>query len=386
MKPSKLICIVVERSISERVGGVEIQTYLIGKYLKQKGWDIVFVCGTSDKSKIGSRIVFQGVDIILIKATWFFPFWCRSLLRTLKKIKPDIVYQRGRSYFTGSGFGIKYTKTYGKKFVYGCASDFDFYKFYLLKSIWNEPFAWYKKIVVVVNNLLQDFQYHKTLNLANLVIVQSKFQQKQFSDNYLKQSHIVKSGHEVPSLTLQKENPPIVFWIANAGLRKRLDIFVDLAKNIQKDNIKFIIAGTIPNDDFKKRIFSSMQGLRNIEYIGSLSWEESNAMFEKASIFVNTTSPEREGFPNTYIQAWMRETPVVTLHCDPDGVIEKHKLGFHSRSFDQMVKDVRFLIENDNIRKDIGACARRYAMENHSIEKSAETMNDLFLKLLGQGV
>lgn len=379
---SKSICIIMERFIAERIGGVEIQTYLMGKNLRQKGWRVVFVAGTSDKRKQGLRDHYKGIEVIWVKATWLFPFLNNNLYNVLLEIEPQIVYQRGRSYFTGSGWGRKFAKRYKRKLIYGCASDFDFEKFYLFRNAFNERKPLHVKLIALINGLFQDFQFHKTLKSADITVVQTEKQHEQFFNIYSKPSVLVLSGHELPKKETNKTSSITVFWIANTGRRKQLELFVDLARALQEVKAEFIIAGTIPHQDYWQEIQNRMAGLSNIRYIGPLNWDESNEWFAKSSVFVNTTLPNREGFPNTYIQAWMRETPVVTLHCDPDGVIEKHRLGFHSRSFEQMVADVRQLIENEELRKVMGNNARTYAIENHDINKTVEKLDQLFTDCL----
>jgi len=125
-----------------------------------------------------------------------------------------------------------------------------------------------------------------------------------------------------------------------------------------------------------------MQGLPNIEYIGGLTFDESNELVGRASIVLNTS--KYEGFPNTFIQAWMRETPTVSLNIDPDDVVKKNKLGFHSRSFEHMVKDTQFLIANKEAREEMGRNARRYAEKNHDISEIARSYDALFSRLLNE--
>jgi len=121
--------------------------------------------------------------------------------------------------------------------------------------------------------------------------------------------------------------------------------------------------------------------LSNLKYLGEISYEETNELLSKSSLFVNTSTTE--GFSNTYIQAWMRENPVVTLNCDPDDLIKINKIGFHSGSFKRLVKDVRYLIENEDVRREMGKRAREYAFKNHDIKKVGKRYFKIFNILSG---
>ncbi len=110
-----------------------------------------------------------------------------------------------------------------------------------------------------------------------------------------------------------------------------------------------------------------------------MPYSQINDHFKQASIFVSTSASE--GFPNTFIQAWMNYTPVVSLNIDPDDVIKKYNLGLHSGTFEQMVSDVNTLLGNDELRNDTGRSCRLYAEENHDIKEIVKKHIEVFEKL-----
>ena len=77
----------------------------------------------------------------------------------------------------------------------------------------------------------------------------------------------------------------------------------------------------------------------NLNFLGEQSLAQVNERLWACRLVVNTS--QTEGFPNTFIQAWARFVPVVSLKVDPDGVIARHQLGFCSGDFSRMVSHAR---------------------------------------------
>jgi glycosyltransferase involved in cell wall biosynthesis len=78
----------------------------------------------------------------------------------------------------------------------------------------------------------------------------------------------------------------------------------------------------------------------------------------------------------------MRETPVITLNCDPDNIIKNNKIGFHSGCFENMVDNVKYIIENKDELRKMGKKAREYAIKNHDIKKIGIIYSNSFERLL----
>ena len=78
----------------------------------------------------------------------------------------------------------------------------------------------------------------------------------------------------------------------------------------------------------------------------------------------------------------MNEVPVVSLYVDPDDVIKNNGLGFHSGSFEKLVKDVKYLIENPHECRRMGKRARQYVESYHDIEKNIREYEKIFESLI----
>ena len=113
-----------------------------------------------------------------------------------------------------------------------------------------------------------------------------------------------------------------------------------------------------------------IDGAKNLQYLGARSQVEVNELLGRAHIFVNTST--HEGFPNTFIQAWLRQVAVVTLTVDPDGVLEQEQVGIVAHSEPGLTAAVRRLIDHPDVRSAYAERGRRHAEARHSIQNAHE--------------
>jgi glycosyltransferase involved in cell wall biosynthesis len=119
---------------------------------------------------------------------------------------------------------------------------------------------------------------------------------------------------------------------------------------------------------WRDALLHSLQTIPNLEYIGPQSQTQVNQWLARSHLLVSTSL--QEGFPNTFIQAWMRQVPVVSLHVNPDNVLEREAIGLCVKSEDQLVDAVRALLLDPRRREQYGHSARRYALEHHSLRNT----------------
>ena len=92
----------------------------------------------------------------------------------------------------------------------------------------------------------------------------------------------------------------------------------------------------------------------NLTFHGKVPYLEIGRLFDRARLVANTS--EVEGFPNTFLQAWVRGVPVVTLF-DPDHLVTRESLGTSHESVSDMVCGLRALLESTDMYGRVSANA-----------------------------
>jgi glycosyltransferase involved in cell wall biosynthesis len=220
---------------------------------------------------------------------------------------------------------------------------------------------------------------------ADYIFGQAKYEEDLLLQNYGRTCDlIVGNWHPEPTLPCTKGQPLKVVWVANIKVLKKPETFVDLAERLRTvTEAEFIMIGRPGSAKYQRRLESRIKNVKGLTYLGERSNDEINRILAESHIFVNTS--EYEGFPNTFVQAWLREVPVVSLHVDPDDILAKQGLGFHSGSFDKLVQDTRSLIENPGLRTRIGEKAKAYAMEHHSRTTNLNQVAEFFGRISSVG-
>jgi glycosyltransferase involved in cell wall biosynthesis len=117
-----------------------------------------------------------------------------------------------------------------------------------------------------------------------------------------------------------------------------------------------------------------------VEFTGPVAYSAIGGYFDRTRVFVNTSSVE--GFPNTFLQAWIRGVPVVTFF-DPDDLIARRKLGAKVSNLEQMTRAVATLAADEALRRSVGARAAQFASEQYSMSAVARSYLDLFNRRFG---
>lgn len=358
------VCFCTHNFATYKVGGAEVQLYLLGKKLSQKGWGIHFT--TTD---VGQPSV-QDVDGLHVHKTYPAsrtgnPFWLvpnsLQFLSALSQADADIYHQRGAG--DSTGYISLFCKLKQKKFVFTAA------------HIDNCNLRWVER-----SRFTRTPLYLYGLHHADRVTVLAEYMRNEMRKNLGIDPIVIRSGHPVPTVVPSKSREPRFLWVGRFETWKQPELYVKLAQRFPEVSFEMVGKAGLSGKAYSDSILAQIRKTPNIEYHESIPFDRISEHFGHVWAFVNTSVSE--GFPNTYIQAWMVKTPVLALHVDPDNAIVENRLGFVSGSFDRLCQDAKSLISSRSSVSSMGNRCRTYAKREHDISKIARQYFELYEGIL----
>ena len=200
--------------------------------------------------------------------------------------------------------------------------------------------------------------YNYGLRRADFVAAQTDFQAQLLRENHGIESAVLNMMVEQPRSGAPVEKDIDVLWLSNLRALKRPELALELAR--QLPHVNFTLAGgPMPGGEtYFEDVRAAATRLPNVNMHGAVRYADSGRLFDRAKIFLNTSSIE--GFPNTFLQAWIRGVPVVSFF-DPDSLVQRLQLGHIANSIDEMREAIRSFLEDDVERQKTGRRARDFA-------------------------
>jgi glycosyltransferase involved in cell wall biosynthesis len=351
MRPK--LCILVPAHWEAQMGGSQYQAKVLVDYLlRHYDVDIAYLATRTDPqfTPKGYRIV-PFSDCRGVRRYGSF-FDVVRLYRALARERPDIILQ-----FVGSahtGIAALYARRHGCKMIWRVTND---------PSVEPERPSWSKPHVWLERRFL-----NFGIRNATLILAQTDYQRARLAEAFPRAPvQVLPNFHPAPP-DCGRNGAVIkqVTWVANLKPLKNPGAFVRLARRFaHRLDIRFVMAGaTIDDSDWTRQQLEEIGATPNLEYRGSLSQNEVNALLEQTDLFVNTS--DYEGLANTFIQAWMRRVPVVSLRVDPDRLLSRGGLGAVTGDENSLYQRVTALLDDPDRCAAIGARARRYALDHYA--------------------
>jgi len=364
---------------SVTAGGAETQQVVLGRELAKKGFRIFFVTYDEGQEK---EIIIDGIKILRSfnpqESLPFLGFVYPNLFRLwecLRKANADIYIQQGAGYITG--IIALFCKLYKKQFVFlvGAQRDTDG----SFASSYNS--SMFSKIQKLRDKKL----YKYGLENADLVICQNTNQKNDLTKHHHKNNSLISNGYKIfeykkDESNLATDGNNIVLWVGHIRPIKRPELFIAIAEAVK--NGEFLMIGSFENNVTEKRIRARAQSIPNIEIRGHVPYAEIFRYYEKGSILVNTSISE--GFPNTFLEAWLHYMPVVSIGVNPDNILTDFRIGYPCTNVYTAISKIRELLMDKELRNQVGSRGREYVEKYHDIGKKVHEYIEAFEALLEQ--
>lgn len=380
------ICFVMRFESKEKPAGAEIQAENLASELVKLGWNVHYVCRSLSGLKETverSGVVFHYIGHHRKFFEWLdFP----KIYKVVRAIQPDILYQRFTSVDSAllGWISLKFHIPYAWNDTDDKCLELDIAK---SRVIWNKisgstvirslklPVIWFNAVFV-------DWLVDYGLKRATVRLTQNQLQAQQAFDRFGQQTIMISSGHPRPSeLYFDKNaNTITVIWAGNLGYRKSPETVIEIARRCQGNAIIFELFGSGGISEDRKQIFYDFKELSNIRYHGRQHLDIVNHALDKADFLLNTST--YEGFPNTFIQAWLRGVPVLTTGVNPDSILNNHILGRTFSNIEEISDFLKNEIHTPYYTKEKRKKIAQYADKHFNIAKIALQYEVIFKNLI----
>jgi glycosyltransferase involved in cell wall biosynthesis len=331
------------------VGGESVQQTLLGRALLRRGHAVSMVTadyGQDDGAVCGGIRVYKAyrpaAGIPLLR--FAHPRWS-GLWSALRRADAEVYYTS----CAGMHLGLLalFCARHGRRLVFRCASDTDC-----------DPAR------LLIRYARDRWLYTHGLRRADVILVQSAAQANALQQHFGLTGRLAGMLVE-PALTAVARDIDVL-WVGNIRHVKRPERVLALAAQLPEAVIH-MVGGPVPDEAaLYQRIRREAAHYPNLTFHGHRSYWDANALYGRARLLVNTS--EAEGFPNAFLQSWIRGVPVVSF-SDPDGVIGRHGLGAVVASEPAMRDATGRLLADRSALAAAGARCRAYLAREYAEER-----------------
>lgn len=357
------LCFIVPAHWEAIMGGSQYQAkVLIDCLLKDYDVEIAYLTTWSDPAFVPrGYTIEQFSDRRGVRRYGTF-FDAARLYKALVRHKPDAILQYVGTAHTG--IAAFYARRHSCRMIWRVTND---------NQVTPETSPWWRAHRHVERAFL-----HYGIGRADLILAQTRYQKSQLALRHGRHDVlVVPNFHPTPpDATRAATSEKRVIWIANLKPQKNPAAFVRLARRFaERTDVRFVMIGrTMDDGPWTREQLALIEATPNVDYLGLRTQDEVNEALERTELLVCTS--DYEGFSNTFIQAWLRRVPVVSLHVDPDGLLSRSGLGVVSHDEERLHADVAALLDGAAERLEMGARCRRYAAEHHG-ESTAREIAEL---------
>lgn len=354
------ICFVLPHFHLEYTGGAETQCYYLAQELVSRNWEVHYIRESGNKK----TEVMDGIIIHPIPKRKSYLKWMNFLAirRQMHLIKADYWYTRANiSYLFWLNL---FARSAGGKVIWAFSRDSQLTAGGELER--------HGSPIIQAFHKINEYLFFRTLPRIDLILAQTQHQKNLLKKNLGLTGQQIYNAHPVPQVDTQTTRQNKVLWIGRMQDFKHPERFVALAESMKGLGIEFGMIGGLGKDPLSRQIQEAANKNPEITLYGKVSPEEVHQKLNEAKFLVNTS--DYEGFSNTFIEAWQRGVPVISLHVDPDQMIEEKNLGIVSADTAEIQEWISGMLEDSDQWQKISAHCKAFAKANFEIGAAVDTL------------
>jgi glycosyltransferase involved in cell wall biosynthesis len=337
-------------------GGTETQITTVGRELARRGVRVAIVV---DDPRLPETV--DGLDLIYRAPVEEGLPGIRSLkifLRTLHAVRQasaPLVVQCNAGIDTA--YAALATRLTGRRFIFQTVNVVDF------------------NLADVEPSRVRRAAYKLGVRLANEVVAMTCEQARLSQEHFGRKARLALSVAE-PAARRQ-DTPEAFLWIGRLTWYKRPHAYLDLAEAVPEAQFRMV---GVPTGADGRRLAAELaeraKALDNVELLAPRPRAELSELYDSAVAVVNTA--EFEGLPNVFLEGWARGVPALAEKHDPDGVIERERLGLFAHGDRAlMAQHARSMWDSRDEMEELEARCVAYVREHHSLDAVADTWADI---------
>jgi glycosyltransferase involved in cell wall biosynthesis len=222
--------------------------------------------------------------------------------------------------------------------------------------------------------------YRYGLRRADLVLAQTPEQSHALLKNFRRASRVVPSLTDTAGRRPDFVERAGILWVGNIRALKRPELLFEAASRLP--HLQFhIIGGPMPGSEgLYAAVREQARRLANVRFHGPVPYHEVGEFYERARVFVGTS--EIEGFPNTYLQAWSRGTPVVAF-LDPEHLIARNGMGRAVTTVSEMCEAIVKLSSDAGAWETASQRSREYMDNRFNLARMTDPYIEAVSDLMG---
>ncbi|WP_176555808.1 glycosyltransferase [Virgibacillus ndiopensis] len=188
---------------------------------------------------------------------------------------------------------------------------------------------------------------------------------------------------EIPDKSLQqpKEDDTFLFVLA-AGIRKvkNIPFAIESLRSLYEKNskVRLWLVGPILEEAEGEVVKELLQANKKwVSYLGKVPHKKMGVIYTQADCVLNTS--HSEGQPASILEAMSSCLPVLVSNNQGNRSIVSHReTGFIYTTSNQFLDYAEQILNNIELRQTIGENAKQYIAENHSSEKEAKQLIQIY--------